>query len=253
MNRCLRSAVMLYASIAITMAQTPPLPAQSSAPQFKSEYTVTARGSHHRVWERIEVVVAPDGSEVERVHRYEELASGLCVFNPRTGDYEDADESFDLTPEGFAVSRRTQHQLIVSPVLGDPEGALDLRTPEGRRLRSSLLALNLFNRASGSNLLVAEVSPEAVGRLVSSNTIVFSNAFEGFDAEVRIVNGKGEIHQDVLVNESLDLQALAVAGFPAADSVLEIWTEYLEAPAPVVTARVVEREEDLVKRAATVR
>jgi len=38
---------------------------------------------------------------------------------------------------------------------------------------------NLFNRATGKELLVAEASPDAVGQLVAPNEIVFKNAFTG--------------------------------------------------------------------------
>lgn len=215
-----------------------------------TEYSVKARSANSKTWERTEVEILPDGAAITRLHRYEEIASGLCVLDPKTGHYEDADESFEITADGYAVARHTQHQLIISPSLGDPAGNTDLRTPEGRRLRSSIVGLNLHNRATGADLFLAEVSPDAEGHLVAPNEIVFSNAFTGFAADVRILNGKWEIHADVLLNEALDLKELEAAGFPAADSVMEIWTEYWVSHEPVITSRLVQREASAVKRAA---
>jgi RHS repeat-associated protein len=223
----------------------------SAAPSEPGEYRIKSRDAHSRVWERIEYEDTPVG-RVPKTHHYVELASGLHVLNLRTGEYEDADESFEITPEGHAVALRAQHQLIVSPSLGDPDGNLDVRTPDGRRLRSSIVALNLFNRATGADLLVSEVSPDAAGELIAPNEIVFRNAFNAINADVRILNSKGEFHQDVLLNEAFDLKDLEAAGFPADVTVLEIWTEYLESPEPIIAARVVQREASAVRRAVMV-
>jgi hypothetical protein len=223
----------------------------NAAPSGRDGYHIKSRDANISVWERIGYEDAPDGTKIPRVHRYTEIASGLNVLNSQ-GQYEDADESFEITSDGFALARRTQHRLTVSPSLGDPEGNVNLRTPEGRVLRSSVVALNLFNRASGESLMVSEVSPDAEGQLVAPNEIVFRNAFSEFNADVRILNLRGEFHQDVLLNEAFDLKDLEAAGFPPDVTVLEIWTEYLESPEPRIASRVVQREASAVRRAVMV-
>ena len=120
-------------------------------------------------------------------------------------------EEFELTPEGYAVARQGQHKVIISPVLNDAEGAVDLETPDGRRLRSTVLALALYNRATGQSLWLAEVSPDAEGRLVSPNEVQFADAFQGFACDLRYVYRRGDFRQEVLPREQVAPQPLAKA------------------------------------------
>ncbi|HMP84113.1 MAG TPA: hypothetical protein PKA41_15555, partial [Verrucomicrobiota bacterium] len=92
----------------------------SKESQHDSEFTVKERGAHHKVWERIEYETRPDGTKIPHVHSYTELASGLSFLSPRTGQWEDADESFEVTPDGFALGRKTQHGVIVATDTSSP-------------------------------------------------------------------------------------------------------------------------------------
>ncbi|MCW5551780.1 MAG: hypothetical protein KIS67_06370 [Verrucomicrobiae bacterium] len=217
-----------------------------------SEYVITERGAHHRVWERVSWEASSLGTRVARTNAYTELASGLNYPDPDTGEWRESREEFELTPEGYAVARQGQHKVIISPVLNDAEGAVDLETPDGRRLRSTVLALALYNRATGQSLWLAEVSPDAEGRLVSPNEVQFADAFQGFACDLRYVYRRGDFRQEVLPREQVAPETLAAAGFPLADSVLEIWTEFHEAPEPVIEARVIHREANPVRRTAMV-
>lgn len=192
------------------------------------------------------------GRLVARTNTYTEIASGLHYVDPDTLEFRESREAFDLTPEGYAIARQGQHKVIISPVLNDAAGAVDLETPDGRRMRSTVLALALYNRATGQSLWLAEVSPEAEGRLVSPNEVQFADAFQGFACDLRYVYRRGDFRQEVLPREQVAPETLAAAGFPLADSVLEIWTEFHEAPEPVIESRVIRREANPMRRTAMV-
>lgn len=99
-----------------------------------SRFTVTERGPHHRVWERVEWVSAPDGKPVEQRHRYVELATGLHFQNER-GEWEEAQEQIEILPNNAgAAAMKGQHKVIFPPEI--TAGLIEMQTPEGQWLRS---------------------------------------------------------------------------------------------------------------------
>ena len=106
----------------------------------RTEPAIIETGPHHRVWQRESMMGHTN------VNSYTELATGLAHWNPATSRYEESKEQFVITPRGYAVATNGQHQVIISPTLNDGDGAVDLQTPDGKRLRSTILGLNLFDR-----------------------------------------------------------------------------------------------------------
>jgi hypothetical protein len=193
---------------------------------------VTERGPHHRVWSRVtwetNLVVGP----AARTNSCIELATGLHYRDPLSNEWRESDPSFELTKEGYAVAVHCQHQVRVSPNLNSPDGVVvDLLTPDGQHLRSGIVGLNLFDPMSGKSLQVATVR-DVTGTLVSSNVIVWADAFEGLKADVRVRNERGQFHQDVLLREKLSTNMLAKLGFDSGSVRLEVWTEFIAAPTP---------------------
>ena len=56
----------------------------------------------------------PDSSDV---NSFTELATGLDFLNPSAGRHEESDDRFEITSDGFAISPRGQHSLILGPNL----------------------------------------------------------------------------------------------------------------------------------------
>lgn len=186
------------------------------------------------------------------VHAYTELATGLNVWNPANGRWEESDPAFDLA-DGVAVSRRTQHRLTLASQINAANGTVDLLAPDGRRFRSTVLGLTLFNRRTGRSLALAELKSDSpVGELIASNAVLYPDCFDNLRADVRVENRRDGFHHDVILRESLDGAALTAAGFPPEVSMLEIWTAWLEAPEPKVEARVVKSTDDPAQRALMV-
>jgi len=215
--------------------------------QTDADAAITVRGPNHRVWEWTERERTALGADAYHTNSYTELKSGLHYLE--AGEYKETVEAFEITPEGYAIARRGPTKVVISPVFNDAEGAVDLETADGKRLRMTLLGLSLFDRASGRSLQVASAGT-SVGQQVAENVILFTNCFaeSGFAASVRYVYRAAEFHQDVLLAEKLDVALLEEAGFSADSTVLEIWTEVFAGPEPTVRERVVKRETNPVLR-----
>lgn len=211
---------------------------------------MTERGPDHSVWSKVSWETNHIGELVPRTNSYVELASGLHYRDPNSQEWRASDPSFELTSEGYAVARRCQHQVIISPNLNRPDGiVVDLQTPDGLRLRSGIVGLNLFDPVSGKSLQIAAVR-DVVGTQVASNEIVWFDAFDGLKADVRVRNERGQFHQDVLLREKLSGTQLASLGFDANTVRMEVWTEFLEAPEPVEQPIVFKTETNAAVRAS---
>lgn len=195
-------AALALASLSLSLS-VPAEAAQSVSmvtPGLNGDYSVTERGPHHRTWSSQSRETNHLGKLVVWTNSYVELATGLHYRDAETGQWLESNPGFELANDGFAVARRGQHQVIVAPNLNTPEGVIDLQSPDGKRLRSGILGLNLFDPVSGKSLQIAAVH-DVAGTQVSSNAIVWFDAFDGLRADVRVRNERGEFHQDVLLRE----------------------------------------------------
>jgi len=231
----------LYASAQISPPQTILRQGEPGVP------TIIGIGPHHRVWQTASV----DEHGRTNVSSFTELATGLNFVNPATGLYEESQEAFAITADGHAVAQKGQHRVAISPALNDSNGAVDLETPDGKHLRSTILSINLHDRLTGKNLLIGELT-NSVGELIAPNQVLFRKCFDTLDADVRLTYERGAFHQDVVLREAPDLAQLDALGFSLKNTRLEIWTEFLTAPTPKITRTVVESETDPVLRSQMV-
>lgn len=136
-----------------------------------SSHAIVERGPHHRVWERIEYQATPWGVNVPRVHRYTELATGLHRLDEQ-GAWVDSSDEIEAVPGG-AVARQGQTRVRFANNLATA-GAIELLTPDGKRLRSHLLGISYFEPATGKNILIAQVK-DCQG-IINGNTVIYENA-----------------------------------------------------------------------------
>jgi len=194
------------------------------------------RGLHHKIWARPTLFTNAVGNVYWRTNTYTEVHSGISYLNPATGLLEDSSPDFVITPQSYAVASKCQHQLIVSSDVSDPQGVLDCSMPDGRRLRTGLVGLYVFSPVTGKSLQLAAVK-SCAGEQSGPNEITFPDVFDGMlKASLRIRNERGGYHHDLLLNErfsAAQLDKLAALGFDA-NMRLEVWTEFLETPAPCV-------------------
>lgn len=165
-----------------------------------------------------------------------ELANGLNRWDPDAQTWRAARAEFETTGGGYVVARQTRHQAILAPDLR-VEGAVDLMTPEGLRLRSTILGLGVRDRASERSVLLAELK-SSTAELVSANEVIYRDAFDDVHADVRYSLKRDEFEQDLVLREEIAPEWLEELGINPATAELFVMTEFFEAPTPEVKAQV---------------
>ncbi|HEX5222968.1 MAG TPA: hypothetical protein VFZ59_25650 [Verrucomicrobiae bacterium] len=122
--------VMLFSQLSV----------RGDARPASKEYFIGNLGAHHRTWMKIEPLTNQVGEVILHTNTaYVEIASGLNYRDATTGEWVESDPAFDLSTEGYAIATRCQHRVVISANLSDTNGVIDLETPDGKRLRSSIL------------------------------------------------------------------------------------------------------------------
>ena len=184
-------SMLIVASLAAS-AQTKP------GTVSESGFSISERGSHHKVWERTELVPAPDGQMMELKRSYTELATGMHFKNDK-GEWEESEAKIDLLPNNAgAAASKGQHKAIFPPEL--KSGIIELQTPDGQWLRSRVWGVAYFDASSGESVLLAEVK-ESEGQLTGDNVVNYPDAFTDFLADVRYTYTRAGFEQDVVLRE----------------------------------------------------
>ena len=113
----------------------PPSALGSPEPAIPAPFSLVERSANSLLWERTEYEPAPDGQLRPKIHRVIELGSSIC-YQLSNGDWADTDDSFDITPQGYAIAQRGPAKIIIAPNLNTPEGVLDIQATDGQRFRS---------------------------------------------------------------------------------------------------------------------
>jgi len=205
--------------------------------QSSDGFTIKERGPHHRVWERTVHETAPDGRQVSRQRAYTELATGMHYL--KDGKWEESREDIELFQDG-AIARHGQHKVIFAPNLAT-EGAIDVETASGVRLRSHVLGLSYFDTASGKSVLIAEVK-DCVGEVEPPNVVIYRDAFTDINADVRYIYTRSGLEQDVILRESP--VPPEKFGLNPQTTHLQVLTEFVNPPVPQKTTTLVNDRAD---------
>ncbi len=190
---------------------------------------VVERRADHRVWQRTTYETGPNGVSVPKLHKYVECASGICRQDA-TGAWVDSQEQIEPYASG-AVANQGQYQVIFDNNLNS-EGAIDQQTTDAKRLRSNILGLAYYDRASGQSVVIAEVQ-DSQGELISANQVLYPNAFTGVKADVRYTYKKGSFEQDVILREQPPTPESL--GLNSQSTEIEVLTEFLNPPAATIS------------------
>ncbi len=95
-------------------------------------------------------------------------------------------------------------------------------------MRSTILGLSYFDPATGQAVWIAEVK-DSIGQLVGRNQVLYTNAFDGVEADVQYINTKSSFQQNVILRSRLPSAAELGLG---AGARLQVITEFFEPPAP---------------------
>ncbi|HEX7861326.1 MAG TPA: hypothetical protein VF773_13420 [Verrucomicrobiae bacterium] len=201
------------------------------------ESIVEHRNSHVNERKLTRLVVRSNGTETFQTNTVVELKNGRNRFDEATQQWVEAHEHIELH-EGAAVGRGTGHKTIFSANLNDPEGTIDLLTPDKKRLRSQVVGVVYAEKSTGRSVFIAELK-DSTGELHEDNSIIYPQAFDAIKADVRYRHSMAGLEQDVIFREKLPRPE--EYGLDSRETDLEIWTQFLEAPVPVKTKHVLQR------------
>ncbi len=204
------------------------------APGVGAEYSVIARDAHSRTWQRVELEPTRSGRSIPHVHAYKEMCTGMHYLDPQTGRWTESQELVEAVPGG-AIARHGQIQVIFANNLATA-GAIDLQTPDGKRLTSNVTGLSYFDAASGTNILIASVK-DCQGQILPPNRVIYEDAFDGLNASVCFTYTRGGFEQDIILEESP--ASPEACGLNSATTRLVVMTEFLDPPQPALQTSVV--------------
>lgn len=167
--------------------------------------------------------------EVE-YQEHTELGSGMHYWSPAAQAWRESDPRIELV-NGVAVARRGQQRVLFAPDLSS-KGSVDISTPEGRRLKGTVLGLVYLDAASGRDVIIATVKP-TLGELVGENQLAYVDAFEGVKADVVYTYERSGLEQDVVLKARLPDPARF--GLDPDTTRLEVMTEFFDAREPEVS------------------
>ncbi len=158
---------------------------------------------------------------------YVELATGLNYAGP--SGWLASKAEVDAYPGG-AVFQYAQHKVIFANNL-NTAGAIDLQTPDGKELRSTVIGLSYYSLASAKTVLIAQAQ-DSQGQIVNGNQVLYTNAFQGVRANVRYACTKAGLSQTIVfLAQPPPPEAF---GLSSASCVLQVLTEFTAAPTPVI-------------------
>ncbi len=213
------------------------------AASVKSPWTSAQRTASQTRWQSVTLLSNTVTSKVSyRTNSFVELGAGLNVTNS-AGQFISANPSFTITPTG-AEAQGTAHKVVVPGDIGTGAG-VKVTTPGGEELVFQPLAIDYFDPVDGQGVLL-DVVTNAVGWLVASNEIVFSNCFTHIKASIRLKNTRAGLESDLILHESPP----EPSEFGLSSSArLEMLTEQLAGPVPVPRTSLLYEERDPVKAA----
>lgn len=189
-----------------------------------TDYRVVSQGANNRVWQRETYEQAPDGSVIPLIRKYTELATGLNYKNAN-GQWQASKELIESF-QGGAIARQGQYQVIFANNLNS-YGAIDMQTPDGKRLRSNILGLMYVDASTDDAVMIADIK-NSTGQLVSANQVLYANAFDGVNADVLYIYRKSGFEQDVILKRQPP--APESYGLNPETTVLEVVTEFVNPP-----------------------
>ncbi len=190
-------------------------------------YSIVERGPDYRVWEQVTYKTGPTGNAVTKVHRYTELATGMHY--QQDGQWVETKEEIGILPSGLgAAATNGPYQVYFPPDIYS--GVIELVTTDGQHLRSRPLGIGYFD---GTNSVLIAEQTNSIGQILSSgNQVIYPNAFTDFAADLVCTYRKGGFECDLVFREQPP--GPEQFGLNPQTSRLELLTEFVDAPAPVM-------------------
>lgn len=191
--------------------------------------TVVERGANHRVLQRSATITNSQGKVSIKTNSYTEVSSGMHR-KLASGKWVETSPNIEITPTGAAALNGPH--LVEFAANINTAGAVhikDLKTPNGAEFRSGPVGLAYYDPSTDNMVFVARIK-DSVGWLVSSNQIIYSNAFSEIRADIRYQYTRTGIEQDVIIRENV--APPEAYGISPSNAYLQIVTEFSQAPVP---------------------
>jgi RHS repeat-associated protein len=207
------------------------------------EAVLVEAGSDYRIWKR-PVETSDDGAALEgaRSGKVVEIATGMNYWD---GDqWRPSEPQLEVVANGFSASRM-QHKVHLAENINQI-GAVHIITRDGVELKSTPVAVVLYDAGSGRTLVIGTVT-NSIGILVNATKVVYPSAFHGISADLVYTIDQSSFEQDVVITGALNV---ADYGFPPETTRIQILTEFYDAPRPDRVKRPVFIEKDPDRRKA---
>lgn len=198
----------------------------STATSTPSDYAITGRTPHSRLWQRLQLQTNSIGTVTTNIQSYTEIATGLCYLT--NGQYADSVEEVDAVPGG-AQAVQGRHKVTWALNANAPGGAVVVATPDGKQLSSSVVGLAWYDTSTGSNAMIATLK-NCTGTIVATNQVLYSGAFSNLNADIWYTYTKAGLSQDIVLRQAP--AGPASYGLSDAGSILQIYTEFFNSAEP---------------------
>lgn len=208
----------------------PTAPESERSQLLAQTYQPDERGQHFRNWNSVTTWRDPNGRMAQQTNlAFVELQTGMHYWDGVK--WAESQEIIEAYPGG-AIAQHGPHKVVFAENLNS-EVVVDLQMADGTRLQSRVLGLRYFDAKNGKGVTVAEVKASA-GRVIGSNQVVYADAFTDIAASVRYTYTKAGFEQDVIVERQLPLPEQF--GLDSTTTRLQVLTEFVQSPEPVVQA-----------------
>jgi Regulator of chromosome condensation (RCC1) repeat len=225
-NLALITVLVLCVVSPSLLAQNNPASANST----NAAYAIMGRNLNSRVWGKIVNTTNEAGQVALTTNTaYVEVASGLSYSNS-AGQLVDSSEEIDVVADG-ALATNAAHRVHFATDINTSGGSIDLQSPTGQRFKSRVYGISYWNTVSGSNVLLAPLQ-DANGLLVGTNIVLYTNAFQGLQADVEYILKKSGMEQNIIFREQLPDPATVSPGFTAQNTRVQVITEFFAPPEP---------------------
>lgn len=213
----------------------------ASPPQATGDYVLTQVNPHSLVWRN------SLGQSVT------EIATGMNYWDGQ--QWTPSNPSFAVSPDGTAfVASQIQDPTRLAANL-NCVGAVTVTTPDNVTLRSTPLAIGLYDAASGFSAIVATLT-NSTGVLVDPQDVVYDRALVGGGFAASVVYSlpdTASFHQDVVFvgfDPGFDPTNWGFAESSTNTLQIQIITEFYDPPQPQMVMRPIYIEQNPVVRAS---
>jgi len=226
--------ILFACSVVPIQAQVGPQLFSGTVQTSVTPYRTVDWGQNHTTWERYRVETNRSGRVIVHTNRYVELETGKRYW--QDGQWLESSEQIQIVPNG-AVATNGPHKVAFAANINSPV-SVQILTPDSKAVKIRPLGLAYYDFHLRTNILIAELK-DSGGLLVSSNQVLYPDAFTDFKADVRYTYRKSGFEQDVILRQRPPLPE--AYGLNPATTWFLIVTEFIDPPADVQVTHQIRR------------